>query len=97
MYNGAFILINIDNVLIAGTYFRGKVYEWYSVYLKDHLTCIDTPSNREEGTKEIMNTYDGFEKALNQHFGDVDQKRITKKQIKVLKQTKSVLNYTAEF
>ena len=64
MYNGVFILINTDNVLIAEVYFRKKAYKQYSVYLKNYFVYIDTPNRRKKGTKKIINIYNGFEKVL---------------------------------
>jgi hypothetical protein len=97
LFNSTSIVTNTENVLVAGTYLRGKAYKWYSTYLQNHLKYRDSSTERKKGTKKIMDSYDGFEKALKQHFGNIDQERIAEKQIRALKQAKSASNYTAEF
>jgi len=97
MFNKALFIRKTNEVLIAGTYLRKKGYEWYSIYLQNYLKCQNALSTSKKIIKKIINDYNKFKKPLKQYFGNINIKRIAKKQFRVLKQVKSASNYTAKF
>ena len=72
-----------------GGYLRGKAWNWFEPILRERET-----RNRREWSE---GSYDEMKKAMNQVFGDVDERKTAARKLQQLRQTKSVTEYITEF
>jgi retrotransposon gag protein/zinc knuckle protein len=84
-----------EKVKFIGGYLRGKAWNWFEPILRER----ETRNKREwsERAKRILGSYDEMKKAMNQVFGDVDERKTAAKKLQQLRQTKSVTEYITEF
>ena len=75
---------------------KGRAAKWMEPYVKDFLKDADNLGTKSE-TQGIFGNWDNFKKEMGRIFGEIDEKNQAEKAITRLKQTKSVLAYTAEF
>jgi len=85
-----------DQVVWASALLRDKPSEWFEAYLEDYFK--NTKKERKERTNEMFDGgIDKFVLELQKLYGHEDETRKTLKELRALKQTGSVADYTAEF
>ncbi len=84
-----------EKVLHAGTCLTGTALQWFEPILRDYLEHDN--DDREAETKTIFATFKGFEDAITNAFGNVDETRMAIEKIQELKQKGSAADYAATF
>jgi hypothetical protein len=86
---------NKDKVLFTSTYLTRAAYEWFKPFIREYQTT--NYDNLVEDTKEVFGDYSIFKKYLEDTFRDVNTTRNAKREIRQLKQTSDVSQYTSWF
>ena len=82
-------------VLYASIWFRGTARAWFLPVLKDFQRNV--PGNRKPQTNEIFGSYDYFEEEVREGFGNPNEKREAERQLRLLEQKGSAVEYLAKF
>jgi hypothetical protein len=86
-----------EKVMYAASYLRGAPFDWFSVYLDDHIANEDTPRQRKPETSQLLDSYSGFKERMSQTYGDIDEVRVAEQRLHEIRQRGTAMEYTAEF
>jgi hypothetical protein len=84
-----------DKVMCAAAFLRGNAHDWFEPIQRDYLT--HAAAKQEVETTKIFGSYNKFEKKIKGAFGDPDEERTTKQQLRNLKQRASASDYATKF
>ena len=85
---------DVNRVLIAQSFFTGKVRTWFQPFLDDWLK--NGPGGKET-TVRIFSKFEELEKELHEAYGDSDEKQTAIRRLEALRQTTSAATYKSEF
>jgi hypothetical protein len=84
-----------DKIIFTGHRLEGNALAWFEPTLRDYLE--NDEKDWDDNTKKIFKTFDHFEQALKDAFGDPDEDRTAERQLMQLRQTGSTSTYAAHF
>ena len=94
LHGDAFVK-EVDKIVWASSFCKGKADYWIQPHIEDFLEKGLT-SELEESTLEIL-TEEGFGKAIQKMFGEIDPRHVAEKKIQRIRQVGTVEEYTSSF
>ena len=85
---------DVKKVLIAQSFFTGKVRTWFQPFLDDWLR---NGHGGKQATVRIFSKFEELEKELHQIYGDSDERQTAIRRLEALRQTTSAATYKSEF
>ena len=83
-----------DRILFASSFFRDKALSWLRPQLEFYLERLRNPNSVYV---PMFDTYESFVRQLRVTFGDINEQATAERELRMLRQTKSVGFYTSEF
>ena len=83
-----------DRILFASSFFRDKALSWLRPQLEFYLTRLQDPDSQYS---PMFENYEEFVRQLRVTFGDINEEATAERELRMLRQTKSVGFYTSEF
>ncbi|KAL0929980.1 reverse transcriptase domain protein [Colletotrichum truncatum] len=85
-----------EKVLHASALLDGKALQWFEPFLENYWQN-ETLEDCNTETRDIFDSFEGFEHALKSLFQDPDERSRAERELNNLRQTKSAIHYAAEF
>jgi hypothetical protein len=84
-----------SQVMFASSRLEGDALAWFEPILRDKIE--NAPRYWKDATKAAFKSFDGFEDALKEAFGDPDETQSAERQLHQLKQKGPASDYAAKF
>jgi Retrotransposon gag protein len=82
-------------VRFIGGHLKNEAWDWFEPIARERASKPRVEWS--DRTTRILSSYEELSKAMNQVFGDIDERKTAAKKIQQLKQTTSVRSYITEF
>jgi Retrotransposon gag protein len=82
-------------VRFIGGHLKNEAWDWFEPIARERASKPKTEWS--DRTTRVLSSYRELSKALNQVFGDIDERKTAAKKIQQLRQTASVRSYITEF
>jgi len=84
-----------DKIKFIGGHLKGKAWDWFEPILREKDTL--SQSEWSDRTIRILGSYKELKKALNQVFGETDERKAAAEKLQKLYQVRSVTEYITNF